>query len=275
MQTPSCFLNSFRTLIALVTLVFVSTASYADTTSTDSAYKPTVLITGANRGIGLEFVRQYAAKGWQVIATSRKPEKSDELNTMAANNPHISVERLDVTDDQQIAALAKKYSGKPIDILLNNAGYYGERDGQSFGAFDYAMFDTIMAVNGLAPLKMAQAFIDNVELSQQKKILTLASGLGSMQIGGRMGNHYFYKMSKAAMAMGMSSLRADLGKKGVVVAMIAPGMVETGLLRASKFRGKGISTEESVSGMLKQIETITSTKGLVKAINYDGTELPW
>jgi len=252
-----------------------STLPPAKVIDPNADYIPTVLVTGSNRGIGLEFVKQFSANGWNVIATARKPVKAKELNKLAKGNDKIRVERLDVTDNQQIEKLAKKLEGQPIDVLLNNAGYYGDRDRQDFDNLDQDLFNLIMDINALGPLKVAKGLLPNVKASQQKKILTLSSGLGSMNIGGRMGDHYSYKMSKAALNIGMLTLRSELKKEGVIVQLIAPGMVDTGLLRASKAReGMGITTEESVKGMLSVIDSINK-KTKPKMINYNGQQLPW
>ena len=260
--------------LAIMSVMLVFWGGSQESHAAEDAYEPTVLITGANRGIGLALAKAYAANGWQVIATARKPKKADDLKALAKSNNKVSIEKLDVTNDDHIAALAKKYSGKPVDILINNAGIYGNKDKQTFGQLDYDLFEKIMDVNVAGPLKMAEAFMPHVEASQHKKILTLASGLGSMKIGGRMPSHIFYKMSKSAMNMGMNSLRAAVKKRGVLVALIAPGMVETGLLRASGFPGKGISPEESAKGMIAQIDTLTADMPWT-AVNYDGKRIPW
>ena len=235
---------------------------------------PTVLITGANRGIGLAFSKQYAEKNWRVIATARKPEKAEDLKKLAARHSNVIIEQLDVTSDKQVAALAAKYKGQPIDVLLNNAGYFGSTESQQFGQFDFALLDTIMDVNAAGPLRMAQAFVSNVELSQQKKVVTIGSGLGSMTIASGMPRHYFYKMSKVAMAMSMASLRSELSRQGVIVAMLSPGQVDTRMLRSSGFRGKALSTTESVSSMIKLIESLTADMPAT-VINYNGERLPW
>ena len=128
-----------------------------------------VLVTGANRGLGFEFTRQYAERGAKIIATARKPDQADALNALAANNDDITVEKLDVTDHDNIEALAEKYVDVPIDILLNNAGIGGGIENQLFGKMDYATFDQVMAVNVKGPIKMCEAFRKNVEASELKK----------------------------------------------------------------------------------------------------------
>ena len=133
----------------------------------------TVLVTGSNRGIGLEFVKQYAAQGWTVIATTRHPAEAKELNELAAKNKKITVEKMDLLDVDGIKALAAKYKGKPIDLLLNNAGYLGDAPGQTLGSFDKKTFEQVFGTNVFGTLSVTEAFKDNVIASQQKKIVDL------------------------------------------------------------------------------------------------------
>src|SRR5262245_53944895 len=154
--------------------------------------KPVVLITGSNRGIGLALTRAYAAKGWRVIATCRDPSRAAELNELAAGNPNVAVEALDVTSESSIAALVAKYRGKPIDVLVNNAGTSGDYAGQVPGQFDAAAFQEIMHVNAFAPLRIATAFLDNVSASEQRKIIAISSGRGSVSKPFLERRAYFY-----------------------------------------------------------------------------------
>jgi len=147
--------------ISLMLLLAFSAQAYPGTDS------PTVLITGSNRGIGLEFAKQYAEKGWKVIATARTPEKAGDLKQLAKAYPKLVIEQLDVADESSIAALAKKYQGKPIDVLINNAGILGDTIVQKVGQFDFRELDKVMAVNLLGPLRVSQAFVDNVAASKQ------------------------------------------------------------------------------------------------------------
>ena len=124
----------------------------------------TVFITGANRGIGLEFTKQYLERGWTVIATARKPEKAEDLKQLEIQYPdYLSIEQLDVTDHERIDALAKELEGQPIDLLLNNAGISGYIPDQIFGRLDYDSFEQVLAVNTVAPLKMAEAFYPHIK----------------------------------------------------------------------------------------------------------------
>ncbi len=139
--------------------------------------QPTVFITGSNRGLGLEFARQYAARNWNVIATCRDPEHATELKALARERGNVAIERLDVTDDGQIQAVTDKYRGQPIDVLLNNAGIWGSPDKQTFGKLDFAEQQRVYDVNAVGPLRVTQALINNVAASKQKKIIGLGGGM--------------------------------------------------------------------------------------------------
>lgn len=242
------------------------------------AMAATVLITGSNRGIGLGLVERYADAGWTVIATSRSPADDEELKAVAAKHPDsVMIEEMDVTDDAEIASVAAKYDGTPIDLIINNAGVLGDPAKQALGSMDYDDIRWVMEVNVYGPLKVSQAFLDHVKASDQKKIVTMTSGLGSMTITSRLGRFYGYRMSKAAVNMAMRAMQADLRAEGVTAALIAPGMVETSLLAESGYRGdQSITVEESTRALVGVIDGITlegNAQGL--AINYDGQAIPW
>lgn len=240
----------------------------------------TVLVTGSNRGIGLEFVKQYAAQGWTVIATTRHPAEAKELNALAAKNKKITVEKMDLLDVDGIKALAAKYKGKPIDLLLNNAGYLGDAPGQTLGSFDKKTFEQVFGTNVFGTLSVTEAFKDNVIASQQKKIVSLTSIAGSVTVAGAAPkNPYWYRASKAAMHMGMRSVAADLKGQGVIVGIIGPGSVETEMYAqyGADYGYKdpnSITTAQSVGMMMKIIETLDQTSN-AKLINSDGKTYPW
>ena len=158
-----------------------------------TAEAATVLITGSNRGLGLEFSKQYAEAGWDVIATCRTPERADELKALANKYKKITVERLDVLDQDEIDALAAKYKGKPIDVLINNAGVLGDLEGQTLGTFDYGNFQRVMGVNVYGVLAVSEAFREHVAASDQKKIVGITSGAGIISRGGGGGQLHFYR----------------------------------------------------------------------------------
>lgn len=236
---------------------------------------PTVLLTGSNRGVGLALAQEYAAKGWNVIATCRTPSKASELQALAAANPKVLVEKLDVTDLRQISKLAEKYRGVPVDVLFNNAAWLGEPvASQQFGNLDQDMFVEVMKTNAYGPLKLSEAFVDNIAASEQKKIIGMTSGLGSLTIMARMSRFYFYQMSKAAMNMGMRALRNDLRSRGIIVAIVAPGMVDTDMLIASGYKGDKLTPAESAAGLYAMVTELTlEDKGV--PVNVDGKPIPW
>jgi NAD(P)-dependent dehydrogenase (short-subunit alcohol dehydrogenase family) len=266
--------RSFTTRLAtlLLGLVLPAAAFAAEAPVAASAAPPVVLITGSNRGIGLEFVRQYAEKGWTVIATARDPATATELAALAAKHRNVAVERFDVADAAQLQALVAKYRGRPIDVLVNNAGWLGEREQQSLDNLDYATFEEVMRVNTYAPLAISRAFLDNVVASSQKKIVTITSGLSSQTNTTRGGGLYFYRISKAGVNMAMRTLQAEVRAKGVKVGILAPGMVDTRLLRASGYPVAGITPEKSVTGVIRNIENLTQDAQIVL---YDGSIVPW
>lgn len=236
--------------------------------------QPTVLITGANRGLGLEFTRQYAALGWNVIASCRTPASARELGSVAKQYPRVVIEQLDVTSDAEVATLADKYTGQPIDVLLNNAGIYGTLGKQTLGSFDYEELKRVFDVNAIGSLRVSAAFLDNIIASDQKKIISLGGGMGTQSIGSLFGGHYFIKMSKAAHLMAMGVMQKDLAKTGIIITMISPGRVDTQLMRDSGWTGPSISAEESAGLVIERIGLLDdSLRG--KLIIYNGTVVPW
>lgn len=262
-------------LLGLFLVLGASPSAEADVPASGD-YQPTVLITGANRGIGLALADHYGSHGWRVIATSRDPESSAELRALAVRYPAISVERLDVTDLEAIDALALKYKGAPIDVLLNNAGILGGLDTQKLGQLDYDAFTQVMAVNALGPIKMAEAFLDNVAASQQKKIMTMTSSQGSVQRA-RPGGGYFYSASKSAVNMLMRKLALDLYGRGIVVGLLDPGAVDTSLMKPIKDAGFPIpliSPEKAVEGLVTVIENY-NIKNTGTFLTWEGKVQPW
>ena len=230
----------------------------------------TVLITGSNRGLGFEFSRQYAAKGWKVIATCRNPESADDLNSVAGSYPALAVERLDVMNHRQVDALAQRYLGTPIDLLINNAGISGGFEHQVFGGIRYDHFGDVCATNFIAPLKIAETFIEHVAASTQKKIMNISSMPSSISLSS--GGQYIDRPSKAALNMVMRTLAKDTAVRGIVVGLLAPGLVDTDLTRELDF--PKISPEESVSMLIDLIERFTpEMSGCL--IQHTGEILPW
>ncbi len=250
----------------------------------------TVLITGANSGLGLEFTKQYAAKGWTVIATHRRRELPATLAAVVADNPKVRVETLDVTDVEQARALAARLVDVPIDVLINNAGVYNDRSEcasgdedcpgdwstQSFGQMSFELLDTIMDVNIKGPLVVSEAFYGNVKASTLKKIVAISSSNGT--ITGELPNPRpgatFYRMSKAALNREMQIVAASVKADGVTVVILNPGPTLTE--RQAYLRGNPIMIEASftVENMIRTIDKTTLAES-GRFWRYDGAPEAW
>lgn len=230
----------------------------------------TVLITGANRGIGLEFARQYAADGWQVVACCRQPQQAEALNRLADQyKDRFSIHRLDVRELAEIDQLSHKLQDLPIDILINNAGVYPHAQNGEFGRISYDDWMEAFRVNTFAPLKMVEALIEQIACSQLKIVATITSKMGSIADNQR-GGSYIYRSSKAAVNMVVKSLAIDLQPRGIIAVLLHPGWVQTDM----GGRGALISTKQSVTGMKSILGRVThSDTG--KFIAYDGQHIPW
>ncbi|MBI3446491.1 MAG: SDR family oxidoreductase [Magnetospirillum sp.] len=221
---------------------------------------PTILITGANRGMGLEFARQYAADGWRVLGTVRDP-----MGGRALSEAGGEVYVCDVADPQQVARLKASLAGLGLDILLNNAGIYGEN--QEFGAVDPQGFLKVVAVDTLAPLKLAEAFVD--QMVGRKIIAAVSSKMGAMS-DNTSGGAYAYRVAKAGLNMVMKSLSVDLASRGVLTVALSPGWVKTDM------GGPGAPLEAvtAVAGMRKVLAGLRAEDSGA-FIHYDGSSIPW
>lgn len=191
-------------------------------------------MTGANRGIGLEFVRQYAARQWRVFATCRRPTEALELKAVAGD---VRIHALDVADDGQITDLAGTLAGEPLDVLINNAGVAGARSRQDS---DPAAWLDVLRVNAIAPIRVAQHFVEHLERGAHRKIVSISSSRASIG-GNRRGGFMMYRTSKAALNMAMRCLAADLKPRGIIVVAFAPGWVNP------------VAPQQSVSAMRRLI----------------------
>lgn len=244
----------------------------AESAGAAGSHVQTVLITGSDKGMGLEMARQFAARGDRVIATTRNPVKATDLNALAAANPRVSVDKLDVTSQQDIDALVARYKDTPIDILINNAGVNGGMQNQMLGKFNYAAFEDVLRVNTIAPLHIAEAFLPNVLASRDKRIVAISSSEGSI---GKVTSPrlYFMRASKAALNMEMKNLAIQLKPKGVSVGIINPGMVDTEFMKGAP-KNMLRPVDEAVRGIIRNIDSLTiANTGTF--MNYDGTTLPW
>ncbi|WP_019883155.1 MULTISPECIES: SDR family oxidoreductase [unclassified Methylophilus] len=226
----------------------------------------TILITGANRGIGLEYVKQYAESGQQVYATVRDPSKATALQQLAAKHTNIQVLALDVGDVSAIRALAGQLSALTIDILISNAGTYPD---SAFGKTDPQAWLHAFQVNTLTTYYLAEAFLPQLRRANQAKLIAMTSKMGSMEDNGS-GGEYIYRSSKTALNMVVKSLSIDLREFNIKVAALHPGWVRTDMGGPNGL----IDTETSVRGLRQVIEGLTSAQS-GEFIAYDGKGIPW
>ena len=230
---------------------------------------PIALITGANRGLGLEFARQYLADGWEVYGACRDPDSASELHRLADASGHkLRILALDVTDPASIKAAAAELDGQAIDLLLNNAGVGGAR-GQTIGNIDYDAWAKVLDVNTMGPLRVSEAFVEHVARSERKLIVTLTSGMSSIS-DNTSGGSIAYRSSKAAVNMVMRSLAIDLAPGGITCVVVNPGWVRTdmGGPHAS------LTPAESVMRLRHLIDTLGPAQS-GKFFNHDGREYAW
>ncbi len=237
---------------------------------------PTILVTGANRGIGLEHTRQALAAGDSVIATCRKPEAATELASLKDEyGDALRIEELDVTSGESACALVGRLDGAAIDILINNAGTAGEKswnpqdDKQSIGSIDYDQWRWIMEVNLLGAMRMTEALAENVAASERKLVAMISSGLASIEHN-TMGGSHLYRTSKAALNMLAKGVAIDLAGRGVTTIALSPGWTQTDMGGPDAHH----TTEESVT---KQREVIARLTPADNGKFYDlmGAEVPW
>ena len=219
---------------------------------------PTVFITGANRGIGLEMARQYGADGWTVIATCRNPIAPGELATIQ-----------DVADHRQVERLAGEMADTKIDLLINNAGVYGDRN-YSYQDVDFADWEQSFRINTMAPLKVAGAFLPLVAANGGGMIATVSSVLSSIAESSPNSASYAYRTSKAAVNMAMHVFAEEVRDQNVAVILLHPGWVQTDMGGV----GAAIDARTSVTGVRK----VLAGAGMAESgrlFAYDGREIPW
>jgi NAD(P)-dependent dehydrogenase (short-subunit alcohol dehydrogenase family) len=219
---------------------------------------PTILITGAGRGLGLELARQYAADGWRVIGTVR----DGDLEKIGAESLKV-----DVTDFAAVKALAAKLNGEPLDVLFCNSGIIGKR-GTALGSFDYTDWETILRVNLLGAAAVIEALVDNVAASERKTIAVMSSRLGS--ISETSGMTLPYSTSKAALNLLAKALAETLRPRGVIVAALSPGWVKTDM----GGQGASLTPEVSVRGLRKVLGGLRPEDS-GKFFSHDGSQIPW
>jgi NAD(P)-dependent dehydrogenase (short-subunit alcohol dehydrogenase family) len=230
---------------------------------------PTVLITSANRGLGREFVEQYSRNGWTVLATCRDPKAATDLNALRASHASIRVTAMDVTDAASVRDAAASIGREPIDLLLNTAGVMGPSRKQSVGTIDYKAWLEVFDANSLGPMRVLEAFLDNVLASQRKLAVAITSGMGSLA-DNTSGGFIAYRSSKAALNMAMRSASLELASKGLICVVMNPGWVRTDMGGASA----PLAVEDSIASMIATIEKLDG-RANGHFLNYDGEEYPW
>jgi NAD(P)-dependent dehydrogenase (short-subunit alcohol dehydrogenase family) len=246
----------------------------------------TVLITGANSGIGLEFAKEYAAKGWTVIATHRRDTTPEMLQELIAKYPKVRAEKMDVTQRDSVHALAVRLNGAPIDVLINNAGVVilGGKDGawrgpgadtqgQNFGTLNFDEFDTFMRTNVAGPGMVTQELFANVKASHQKKVIAISSSNGMITGKPLCCGLFWYRVSKAALNKLMITISATVRKDGVTVVMFNPGAVRVEKQANVEFPGMQ-PTSVVVADMIKVIDRLTIAD-TGRFLQEDGTTQPW
>ncbi|PHY19747.1 SDR family oxidoreductase [Caulobacter sp. BP25] len=235
----------------------------------------TILVTGANRGIGLEHVRQALAAGQFVIAACRSPEKAGELDQLHQRFPErLRIEQLDTGGAASIAALASRLDGTPIDILINNAGLYGggwddSAARQTLAGMDYEQWEEILRVNVIGVFRLTAALLPNLKLSERKLVVMMSSDLGSIA-NNKQGQSHAYRSSKAALNMLTKGLSVDLREQGVTVMSMAPGWTQTDLGGANA----PWPVDESVRRQRAVLAEMTLARG-GEFLNLKGETVPW
>lgn len=230
---------------------------------------PTVLISGANRGLGLEWARQFAEAGWRVLASCRHPGEADALRALAGRHPEVSLHRLDVTDAEQLRTLQLDLEEVRIDVLLNNAGVYLDKFMGELGGIDYEVWLRSFAVNTLGAVRVSEAFVGQLERSDRKLVVAISSHMGSIAEIGASGS-YAYRSSKAALNAAMKGLTHALAPRGISVLLLHPGWVGT------RMGGPDapLTPAQSVRAMRALVDGFKPTMN-GRFFRYDGSEIPW
>ncbi len=228
---------------------------------------PTILITGAGRGIGLALARHYATNGWSVVTTCRDPGRAAALRALAAGHD-VDIHQLEMTDHQAIDALAATLAERRLDVLFNNAGVFGDFDRQTLDDLDFAGWPEVFAINLIAPVKMVQAFLPQIEASERRQVAMMSSQMGS--ISGASGGAYIYRTSKAALNMATKLLAGDLAARGITLVALHPGWVRTDMGGPNA----DVGPEESAAGLARVLDRMRPGKsGSFR--RYDGRKIQW
>lgn len=230
--------------------------------------KKNVLITGANRGVGLALVNAYLDAGWHVFACCRKPDQAKELQQRQNETETLTLLTLDVTDHQAISSLSQQMADIPLDLLINNAGYYGPK-GYGFGNTDADEWRKVFEINTIAPLKLAEAFYPQLKSENPGIIACISSKVGSMTEN-TSGGGYIYRSSKAALNSVVKSLSNDLLPEGIISVALHPGWVQTEMGGPNAL----IDTETSAKGMMQLINNLSKTDSGT-FLDYQGKAIAW
>jgi NAD(P)-dependent dehydrogenase (short-subunit alcohol dehydrogenase family) len=229
---------------------------------------PQILITGASRGIGLALAQEYAARDWRVLAACREPSGAAALHALTETRPNVTIHAMDVSAHDSVDRLATELKGQAIDVVCNNAGIGGGKSG--IGEIDFGHWRRVLEVNLFGAIKVSEAFLPNVEAGAEKKIVAISSSLGS--ISATRGGNYAYRTSKAALNMAVRSLAMDLKERGVIAAVLSPGIVDTDFTRGARM--PKISPAESAAGLADIIANL-SPEHAGQFLRYNGETVPW
>ncbi len=228
-----------------------------------------VLITGANRGIGLEFCKQLADQAYTVFACCRRPEQAIELTQLSKEYNTIKIVQMDINQHSEIDAVAENLKQTSIDLLINNAGIYGDSRSNGLGHIDYSVWRETLETNLIAAIKVSEAFLPHLKQARHPLIAAISSQMGSIDDNSS-GGSLFYRSSKAALNAAMKSLAIDLQPADIGVLTFHPGWVLTDMGGPNAL----IDTETSVQGMIQQIKQFEMSQS-GNFIKYDGSRLPW
>ena len=264
--TRMCWSRPVRALVlSMVAALLMTQVSRADT----------VMITGANSGLGLELARQYAKAGWTVIAVHRRDSTPQTLADLGKQYATLRVERMNVADEVEVHALARKMKDVPIDVLINNAANTETGDTQRFGQLDYAQGREVLATNILGALLVTETFLPQVEAGGQKKIISITSTHASVTQPLAGGGAMFYRASKAGLNRAMLAVSEELRPKGIAVALVHPGSMRMSVDEpATNAYGERIMVDIVAGTMIRTIARISMAES-GRFMHYDGTMLAW
>ena len=231
---------------------------------------PSILITGSNRGLGLEWVRQYLGLDWRVYATCRYPELAEELKQLQRQHPNLSLHQLDITKVDHVQRISQELSDAKLDILINNAGVYYERLAKDkLGLIDYTAWQETFKVNTLGAVRMIEVLRRNLSQSEKRLVVTITSHMGSIEDIGS-ANDYAYRSSKPALNTVMKGLIYELAEYGIGILLVHPGGVRTRMGGSAA----PLSTKESVSNIRNLVDKFTQADS-GRFYRHDGVIIPW